>query len=731
MLKHVVTLGSPLVGAPKLLQAVLTKNILTGTVAIGNNMLYDSGLTNSVKAGLLGVGELSPTLDYFKELENGVVEGVTSGSGVQARAVYTYNDVLQRVFGGNYEEILDAQESATAGMKKMLSMDNAYFAVGYNSKTMSGATLLINVDKPADSIDSVVFYDCAYDAMGDGTVPFDSANMLQIKNPKNAAYFKLTHHALAGSDASGSEWEKEKAWLFAIINDEEIPTEASQMTPDNKPYTVIRVNAPMDVVVSSGGEELNSGDYADTTDFGTMNLMGVNDEIKMFCVDTADGYNISMDATADGVLEYAVRYYDGNGKLYDERMVTDVAITSKTEISTDVNEAEETVLEIDSDGNGTVDSTLVVNGGGSADEPDGEDHTHTYGEAKFVWADDYKSATATFTCKDNDVSQKVDAKITSKVTVEPTKTEEGQKVYTATVEFEGKTYTDTKTVPIPAGTIVAVSSLKAVNQSSSIKLTWTASKNADGYVIYRRTSDTSYKEIARISGSDTTSFVDKNVNQGVKYLYNMASYKNVDDGEEVGPKRTSATQIVRAKITSITNQNGSVKLKWTKVSGVEGYEVYRKSEGQEKYSRITTVKGSSKNYYTDKSEKAIVNGKKSQYYILPYYSESSSVVTKTAVKTNYYLKQGELSSVATNGSKKLKVKWKKNTKATGYQVRYSTDKSFDSYKTSKITSKNTLTKTLKSLKAKKTYYVKVRAYKTVSGVNYYSSWSTVKSKKTK
>lgn len=635
-IKHVVTLGSPLIGTAKLLQAVLTRNILTGSVAIGNDMLYESGLTSQVKAGLLGVGELSPTKAYFSQLENGVVEGVTSGSGVQARAIYTYDDVLQRVFGDRYDQIISAHETATAGIDKMLSMDNAYFAIGYNQKTMSGATLLINVDKPADSIDSVVFYDCAYETMGDGTVAFDSANMMQKTNPANAAYFKLTHHQLAGSDASGSEWEKEKAWLFSIINDEEIDKSVADMTPDSKPFTVIRVNAPMDAEVSLNGEVLSSGDYSDNTDFGVMNLMGVDDEIKMFCVDTGDGYKVSLDATANGVLEYAVRYYDANGDLYDERMVTDVAVTNGMKITTTVDESENTVLEIDEGGNGTVDNTVVINGGGSADEPDKEEHTHTFEKPEFVWADDCKSATATFICKDDDISQEMEATVT-KETVAPTTSATGKVTYTAKVEFEGEVYTDTKKVTIPKKLI----------------------------------------------------------------------------------------------ITSISNQNGSVKIMWTKSDKAAGYKVYRKAGSEEAYYRLKTIEGNKTTSYTDKTEKSIVNGKKSQYYVVPYYDDAKIVAYKSPVKTNYYLKKQTISSVKTTGSKKLKVSWKKNDKANGYQVRYSTTSSFDSYKTLKIMSKSTVTKIIKDLKKNKKYYVKVRTYKIVDDKIYYSAWSSVKSKKTK
>ncbi len=89
-------------------------------------------------------------------------------------------------------------------------------------------------------------------------------------------------------------------------------------------------------------------------------------------------------------------------------------------------------------------------------------------------------------------------------------------------------------------------------------------------------------------------------------------------------------------------------------------------------------------------------------------------------------------SKVTPASKSLKVSiTKKTTQVTGYQIQYSTSKSFSSA-TTKTLSKNTTTSTtLTGLKAKKTYYVRVRTYKTVGSTKYYSGWSTAKSAKTK
>ena len=76
---------------------------------------------------------------------------------------------------------------------------------------------------------------------------------------------------------------------------------------------------------------------------------------------------------------------------------------------------------------------------------------HDY-EAKFDWAEDGSSAKANLTCKRGDDKQTVDAVIAKdeKSSVAPTCTEAGKNVFTATATYEGKEYTDTYTVELPA-----------------------------------------------------------------------------------------------------------------------------------------------------------------------------------------------------------------------------------------------------------------------------------------
>ena len=87
----------------------------------------------------------------------------------------------------------------------------------------------------------------------------------------------------------------------------------------------------------------------------------------------------------------------------------------------------------------------------------------------------------------------------------------------------------------------------------------------------------------------------------------------------------------------------------------------------------------------------------------------------------------KLTSVKNYKGKKLKASWKKNTKGTGYQIQYSTSSKFKSAKTVTVKGYKSTSKTITKLTKNKKYYVRVRTYKTVSKVNYYSGWSNVKS----
>lgn len=117
---------------------------------------------------------------------------------------------------------------------------------------------------------------------------------------------------------------------------------------------------------------------------------------------------------------------------------------------------------------------------------------------------------------------------------------------------------------------------------------------------------------------------------------------------------------------------------------------------------------------------------------------TTKATTKYAKDGSYVNSKAKKASIKklTKGKKSVKASWKKVTGVTGYQIQISTSNKFSrETSTYSITKKSTTSKTFKSLKAKKKYYVRIRTYKNtkVNGktVKVYSKWSAVKSVKTK
>ena len=163
--------------------------------------------------------------------------------------------------------------------------------------------------------------------------------------------------------------------------------------------------------------------------------------------------------------------------------------------------------------------------------------------------------------------------------------------------------------------------------------------------------------------------------------------------------------------------------------------------------KITSIKLSKTTYtYTGKSLKPSVTVKDSKGnklvkdtdYTVKY--SNNKKVGKATVKVTFKGKYSgtktltfKINPKATKisslkaGKKAFTVKYSKQTSGSGYEIQYSTSSKFKSAKTVKITKNKTVSKTVKKLKAKKTYYVRVRVVKG----SYKSAWSASKKVKTK
>lgn len=194
------------------------------------------------------------------------------------------------------------------------------------------------------------------------------------------------------------------------------------------------------------------------------------------------------------------------------------------------------------------------------------------------------------------------------------------------------------------------------------------------------------------------------------------------DGNFKEATKTVKVYVVPGATTSVTASNlaTGMKINWKKVTGATGYKVYRNG------SLIATIKSGTTVTYTDKA--ANTNGTKYTFKIVATASTGTSKLSKSL--TTYRVSRPAISSAKNSSAKTMKVTWGKNSKATGYEIMYSTSKSFASgNKTVKIAKASTVSRGIGGLTKGKTYYVKMRTYKTVSGKTYYSAWSVVKTVK--
>lgn len=154
-----------------------------------------------------------------------------------------------------------------------------------------------------------------------------------------------------------------------------------------------------------------------------------------------------------------------------------------------------------------------------------------------------------------------------------------------------------------------------------------------------------------------------------------------------------------------------------------------KAEGT--YNIVVTATGYNKTLeftYTNKSDTTVTKPSDATTATKP---AATTTATKPAVKPVKKVTVKKQTAKVKAGKKKLTVTWKKDKNVSGYQIKIATKKNFKGAKTYTVKSYKTYKKVIKKLKAKKKYFVKVRAYKTVGKSKVYGAYSAVRSCKVK
>ncbi len=133
----------------------------------------------------------------------------------------------------------------------------------------------------------------------------------------------------------------------------------------------------------------------------------------------------------------------------------------------------------------------------------------------------------------------------------------------------------------------------------------------------------------------------------------------------------------------------------------------------------------------DKKFLPIARGTKFAHYYDPNYQDDKDEENDTDLELPVELRSPVIKKITVKG-KSLTLKWEKASGINGYEIQYSTDKKFKKgVKKIDIKKTKTTSKTIKKLKSKKKYYVRLRFYEKRRNIKIYSKWSKVKKVKIK
>lgn len=308
------------------------------------------------------------------------------------------------------------------------------------------------------------------------------------------------------------------------------------------------------------------------------------------------------------------------------------------------------------------------------------------------------------------------------------------KIGTATVNVAGtgeySDFTAKKTFKIVP---VKTTNLRLATRGiTSMKVKWNANETADGYKV----------QVLRNTGWQTagtttnTSFNVTGLTCASNYTFRVAAYKTVGSVKYYSAySDTFIAATTPAKVSNLRSNartSSSVTLIWNRQTGATRYLIYKYNPSSKKYVLIKEMKSSSGNSVKITGLKANTAYK----FYVKSVKDAKEGKTLTGARSDIYTVYTRpvtpaIKAATSPSKKRIKVKWGKVT-ASGYQIMWSTTKDFSSnYKYQYVKSSKAVAKTISTAQSKKTYYVKVRAYKKSGGSNVYSLWSKTLKVKTK
>lgn len=265
--------------------------------------------------------------------------------------------------------------------------------------------------------------------------------------------------------------------------------------------------------------------------------------------------------------------------------------------------------------------------------------------------------------------------------------------------------------------------LKAASKTNTtITLQWNKNISATGYVLDKY-DGTKWVTIAKITSNSTVSYTVKGLAASRTYKFRLKAYKNygsLAESSAFSYLNVNTRPYTTTGLKTVSKTNTSITLGWNKNISATGY-VLDKYDGK----KWVTVKKITSNSTVSYTVSGLSASKTYKFRLKAYKTigtaNESSAFTYINVNTRPYTTTGfKAKSVAKTS---VTLQWNKNISANGYCIEKWDGKKWVQIK--RYTSNANTSYTLSGLKSRTTYKIRLRAYKTISGVNEYSAYSNL------
>ena len=179
-----------------------------------------------------------------------------------------------------------------------------------------------------------------------------------------------------------------------------------------------------------------------------------------------------------------------------------------------------------------------------------------------------------------------------------------------------KTASDGKELTSPTfPTVTSVTKLTTISgfkassvTENAIKLTWNKVSAAHGYIVYKY--DNAKKTWVRVAKTKTTAntYTVSKLAVGTSYRFAVKAYKTVSGQEIVSesfPTVAAVTKLATVKgFKAASTSESAVKLAWNKVSGAQGYIVYKYDNSKKTWVRVAKTSTAANTYTVGKLAKS-------------------------------------------------------------------------------------------------------------------------------